>query len=223
MKNNILLFCFILIAGINCGQEIPYDSIMQELFKIDYDDQKYRTQLDYYEQKYGWDSKEYQDLLINMSKTDSITTIKVTAIIDKYGWIGTDKIGSQCNSTLFMVIQHSNLETQEKYLPIMNEAVKNGKAKPSNLAMLEDRIAMRKGEKQIYGSQLMPDNQKQILYLAPLLDPDNVDKRRAEVGLPPLAEYLENWKMKWDMEQYKKDLPFIEAKQKEYFSNQKSK
>ena len=46
------------------------------------------------------------------------------------------------------------------------------------------------------------------------IDPDNVDKRRAEVGLPPIAEYIKNWDMKWDLEQYKKDLLSIEAKEK---------
>jgi hypothetical protein len=34
------------------------------------------------------------------------------------------------------------------------------------------------------------------------------------VGLPPLAEYLDYWQIKWDVEQYKKDLPGIEAKEK---------
>jgi len=47
-----------------------------------------------------------------------------------------------------------------------------------------------------------------------LEDPDNVDMRRAGVGLPPLAIYAEQWQIKWDVEQYKKDLPAIEAKLK---------
>jgi hypothetical protein len=40
-----------------------------------------------------------------------------------------------------------------------------------------------------------------------------VDDRRALVGLPPLADYVSNWEIKWDPDQYKKDLPEIEAKQ----------
>jgi hypothetical protein len=51
-------------------------------------------------------------------------------------------------------------------------------------------------------------------YVLPLEDPDNVDKRRAEVGLQPLAEYVAYWQIKWDVEQYKKDFPKIEAKEK---------
>ncbi len=129
--------------------------------------------------------------------------------------MGSDVIGNQGNSTLFLVIQHADLKTQEKYLPMMREAVKNGKAYGSSLALLEDRIEIRNGRKQIYGSQIGMDD-KNTYYVAPLIDPDNVDKRRAEVGLPPLSDYVKNWNMIWDVEQYKKDLPILESKQKKY-------
>ena len=53
-------------------------------------------------------------------------------------------------------------------------------------------------------------------FVSPLIDPDNVDKRRASVGLGSLEEYVKNWDMIWDVEQYKKDLPILETKQKKY-------
>jgi hypothetical protein len=49
-----------------------------------------------------------------------------------------------------------------------------------------------------------------------LLDPENVNKRRASVGLGTLEEYVKNWDMKWDVEQYKKDLPYLIEIQKKY-------
>jgi len=75
-------------------------------------------------------------------------------------------------------------------------------------------VALRQGRKQIYGSQINRDQKTQEFYVSPLEDPDNVDKRRAEVGLQPLAVYLSNWDLKWDVEQYKKDLPGIMEKWK---------
>jgi hypothetical protein len=45
------------------------------------------------------------------------------------------------------------------------------------------------------------DPETQICYVLPLEDPDNVDLRRAEVGLPPLAEYVIQYQIKWDVEQ----------------------
>jgi hypothetical protein len=51
-----------------------------------------------------------------------------------------------------MVIQHADLPMQERYLPMIRKAERDGEILSSNLAIMEDRIAMRHGEKQIYGS-----------------------------------------------------------------------
>jgi len=179
------------------------------------EDQKYRKQIAEIEKKYGWDSKEMQDHWKIINEKDSINLIKVKSILDQYGWLGADIVGGQGNSTLFLVIQHSDLATQEKYLPMMREAVKNSKAQGSSLALLEDRVALRQGKKQIYGSQIGRDPETQEYYVSPLEDPDNVDKRRAEVGLGPLADYISRWQINWDVEQYKKDLPKLEEKTKQ--------
>jgi hypothetical protein len=189
----------------------PLISRLDSMFK---EDQRVRIQVDTIEKKYGWESTEMKAHLHLINRTDSINLIKVKQILDKYGWLGSDVIGSIGNLTLFLVIQHADLATQEKYLPMMREAVKNGKASAYNLALLEDRVAMRQGKKQIYGSQIGRDKETNAYYILPLEDPDNVDKRRAEVGLQSLAEYVKQWQIKWDVEQYKKDLPAIEAKEK---------
>ncbi len=76
-----------------------------------------------------------------INEKDSINLIKIKKILDERGWLGADIIGNQGNSTLFLVIQHSDIETQEKYLPMMREAVKKGNANSSSLALLEDRVA----------------------------------------------------------------------------------
>lgn len=36
-------------------------------------------------------------------------------------------------------------------------------------------------------------------------DPDNVDKRRAEIGLGPISDYVKNWGIIWNLEEYKKE------------------
>lgn len=134
-----------------------------------------------------------------------INVLKITRILDKYGWLGRDIIGKEGNTTLFLVIQHADLKTQEKYMPMMREAVKKHQASGAAFAMLEDRIALREGRKQIYGSQIETGTDG-IMSLSPLEDPDNVDKRREEVGLGPIAEYLQSWNITWDVEAYKKQM-----------------
>jgi len=178
------------------------------------EDQKYRQQIDGIAKKYGWESKEIKDHWKIINEKDSINLIKIKIILDKLGWLGSDVVGEQGNTTLFLVIQHSNIETQIKYLPMIREAVNNGKAQGSSLALLVDRVALRQGKRQIYGSQIGRDAETQSFYVLPLDDPDNVDIRRATVGLEPLAYYINHWQIKWDIEQYKKDLPKLEEKTK---------
>lgn len=160
-------------------------------------------------------SKKVDSLGKLMNYHDSLNTITATKILDKYGWLGEDEVGYKANRTLFMVIQHADLKVQQKYLPVLRIAVKDGKAQAGSLAMLEDRVALGEGKKQIYGSQLssVPDNPAKY-YLSPVIDPDNIDKRRASVGLPPIAEYVKRWDIDWDVEEYKKMLPQYEEWEK---------
>jgi hypothetical protein len=179
------------------------------------DDQEERLKSEAIAEKYGWDSKEIADLWRIIQYKDSVNLVKVKDILDKHGWLGADSVGEDGNAALFLVIQHSDQKTQEKYLPLMREAVKNKKANASELALLEDRVALGQGKKQIYGSQVGMDNQTKIYYVLPLEDPDNVDLRRKKVGLGPISDYVSQWGIKWNAAQYKKDLPAIEAKQKQ--------
>ena len=193
-------------AKLNKGLMIILDSIYK-------DDQLYRLKINEIEKNYGWESKEMKTLWATIGLKDSINLIKTKAILDKYGWLGKDIIGDPGNTTLFLIIQHADLATQTKYLPMMREAVAHGKAAASNLALLEDRVAIRQGKKQIYGSQIARDPDTKEYYVSPLEDPDNVDTRRAKVGLNTMAEYVQYWQMKWDPESYKKELPKIIAKE----------
>lgn len=186
--------------------------LIEKLGVILNDDQKYRQQIEEIESKFGSKSVEMKTHWKVIKEQDSINLIKVEEILSKNGWLGRDVVGDQGNETLFLVIQHSDQKTQEKYLPMLRDAVKQGNADGYNLAMLEDRVALKQGKRQIYGSQIGRDEESLLYFVSPLEDPDNVDQRRAEVGLRSLKEYVAYWQITWDVEQYKKDLPKLEEK-----------
>ncbi len=173
--------------------------------------QKYRKRIDAIAKEFGQESNEMQDLWKIMAETDSVNEIKVSKILDEHGWLGADVVGARGNQTLFLVIQHANIETQEKYLPKIREAVKNGKAQASHLAMLEDRVSLKNGGKQIYGSQIGMDQETGAYHLLPMIDPDNVDERREEVGLGKIQDYLNNWGLIWDAEAFKLKMDEFDA------------
>lgn len=194
-------------SGLNKELVAILDNIHQE-------DQKYREVAQVLEKKYGWESKEVQDVWKIIHSNDSINLIRVEKILAEYGWLGADVVGEQGNKTLFLVIQHSpDNKTQQKYLPVMREAVRKGNADTKSLALLEDRVALGEGRKQIYGSQLEMDYTTNQYVLSPMIDPDHVDKRRAEVGLKPISEYLKFFDLSWDVESFKKRMEELDALQ----------
>lgn len=168
------------------------------------DDQRHRKGIEELISKEGLESPIVKERFRQMDYADSINLLKIEKILDEYGWLGYDQVGSAGATTLFMVIQHSHLKVQKKYLPMMRKAVKDKKLLAANLAMLEDRIALREGRKQTYGSQVSFDTLTRKSLVPPLEDPENIDKRRATVGLGPYAEYLRFYGIEWNLQEYKK-------------------
>lgn len=166
-------------------------------------DQQYRSQMREIHEKYGSKSSQMQSLVKKIEINDSLNLIEVSKIIDKRGWLGTDVIGKKGNMTLFLVIQHANIQTQKKYLPIMKSAVKKGKASASNFAMLQDRVLIRMKKKQIYGSQVGKNKESGKYYVLPLRNPKSVNIRRAKMGLYPLEDYLSHWNIRFNPITYK--------------------
>lgn len=177
---------------------ILLDSIFQE-------DQSYRLQADEIAKTDGRTSEAFKSIWKTINEKDSLNQIIVQKILDERGWLGSDVIGDKGAQTLFLVIQHADISIQEKYLPMMREAVNKGNANPANLALLEDRVALRQGKKQVYGSQIWIDNETGKPYVAPLEDPDKVDERRSAVGLGAFQDYLSLFGIIWDVETYKKN------------------
>jgi hypothetical protein len=185
--------------------EANYNKPLQkELLQIFKEDQSVRFAYIEAQNKYGFKSQPVDSLSKVVMHIDSVNLKKVKAILDQYGWVGPKVVGGQASQALFLVIQHSDLASQQKYLPLMREAVKRGDAMGSALALLEDRVALGEGRKQTYGSQIGRDEKSGKFYVLPLEDPDHVDERREKVGLGKLADYVKRWDIEWNVEEYKK-------------------
>mgnify|MGYP006865024451 FL=1 len=150
---------------------------------------------------YGDQSNMYKKYQSIYKKNHLINEQKVAKIL-KDEWPSLNEIGEQGNLTICNVLQHSSPETRLKYLPLMRQAVKNKELSPWLLARTEDRIATDRGQLQIYGGQIKYYPETESFDVWPIKDPENVDKRRAEIGLEPMAEYLKNrrFPLEWNLE-----------------------
>ena len=111
----------------------------------------------------------------------------VSALLDKFGFPGRSVAGGLGTSALFTLAQHS-ASLQERVLSLAKQAPP-GEAPPHLLATLEDRILVRQGKPQRFGTEFLfgPDGR---LRLARVDDIRGMVARRREAGLPPMELYV---------------------------------
>ena len=130
------------------------------------------------------DDKNLEEVI---RKVDKENLERIDAIIQKHGWPGTSLVGEKGSGSAWTVIQHADLATQKAYLPVMVKAADAGELSWALLATTIDRIQVREGKPQTYGTQFHQVNGE--LVPERIEDETHVDERRKKVGLQPLAEY----------------------------------
>lgn len=133
-------------------------------------------------------SAEFQTLSDRQTAVDAANIARLAELLDRHGW----PRGGRASNTAFLVIQHAEPAVQRRYFPMMREAQQRGDLSATELGMLEDRMRVRDGKPQRYGSQLSmgPGNK---LRFDPIEDEANVDKRRAAIGMEPIAAYAKHF------------------------------
>ena len=152
---------------------------------------------------HGYESEEFQKQNEIYHRNHDLNEQKIIEILETDGWPDISIVGEQGHLTICNVLQHSDMEVRQNYIPMMKMAVKEKGLAPRLLARSEDRLATDRGELQIYGGQIKYYPETKSFDVWPILDPENVDKRRAEIGLVPMAEFLANLRnpLKWDLEE----------------------
>lgn len=158
--------------------------------------------------------EELEAAILKMKRSDSLNLELVTLILDEHGFQDPQDVGMTASQGLFLVIQHADLEIQRKYFSMLQQAEKDGKLLSSNFAIFLDRVYMREGKDQLYGSQGFKDKTTGKQYIYPIADVDQLDERRKAMALPPMAQYAAGW----NLEAYKQQLPTIREAAKQLFT-----
>ena len=157
-------------------------SISQKLIQMSKLDQEIRGR---YEQ-----TKDKGDLK-EMQKIDKINREEFKKIFETTGLI-TSEYGKDAQLAAFLLVQHmprSEISFMKRYLSLMKKNLKD--IEPLNFAMLCDRVETWQNKPQIYGTQFVSvENKDNTFKLKELKDPELVDKRRKDIGLEPLTDYI---------------------------------
>ena len=168
------------VSNIDCSKQ---EEILSEIYKLD---QKMRSGNNIFDPEID---------------TQNLITIK--NLIKKCGMPTLEEVNSKQMSAIWLVFQHADNDIRKEYFPLLKQAAKNGDIKKSAMALMEDRILMYDGKPQVYGSQVIKDNKTDKWKLYNLENKETVDRRRKEVGLNPLSEYLKRWDIEFKVKQVK--------------------
>ncbi len=155
-----------------------YQAIIDEINEMYRVDQEMRT-------SYMKDGVEV-DFNVDMENTK-----RAKEIIEEMGYPTISKVGKEASHNFWILVQHADHDKDfQKYcLRLMKESVDD--ISGVDIAYLEDRVRLGEGKSLLYGTQYRIDKDTDEMIVLPIEDEENVDQRRAEVGLPPLKEYIE--------------------------------
>ena len=145
-------------------------------------DQAYRTQWILSRQLHHEETQRDIALRLRADSIDSLNQVEIRKILKEHGFPKKTEVGTSACEAAWIIIQHAPLDVQKEYLPILERAATEGNIQAALVATLHDRIDVREGHPQKYGTQRNSNG------LCPLLNEKMVNQWRKEVGLPPLDE-----------------------------------
>ncbi len=116
-------------------------TLVQKINQINIDDQKYRNS----------ESKDFQTKQTELDKKNQKI---IDSLYKEYRtYLGENLVGEKFEGVMWGVVQHSNPEMMEKYLPAIQKAVQEKELRVTSLKMLIDRYYGLKYGYQVFGSQ----------------------------------------------------------------------
>jgi hypothetical protein len=174
--------------------KLKYPKIAKLLDSMEVSDQKFRNKsTELMNNGFKRDSPEMQQNFKNGVEADSLNMIILKKLFLQYGFLGIEEVGKQGSGNFWLMMQHCDRDPkfQEEVLSEMKKHIERKNANPSNYAYLIDRVNVNTNKIQVYGTQMTLNKDKTSYEPKPVIDPENLNKRRAEVGLGTIEEYIE--------------------------------
>jgi uncharacterized protein DUF6624 len=165
------------------------EELRRELLRRRGEDQAARAGLRALASEDGRLSPDAAQAIDALRRVDEDNTNWLKSIIRTRGWPGRSSVGADGAEAAWLLAQHADHEPsfQEECLHLLERAVEQEQASPRGLAYLTDRVLLKQGLPQRYGTQFV--RSPEGLEPAPLEEPDRVDERRKSAGLGPLSSY----------------------------------
>jgi hypothetical protein len=126
-----------------------------------------------------------------MMARDHDNTEWLKRIVAEHGWPRISEVGKEAANNAWLLAQHADADPlfQLQVLRLMEPLVPQGEVSQQNYAYLYDRIMLKLAGKQRFGTQATCVGGHFVPQA--LEDEGALNRLRSEVGLPPIAEYME--------------------------------
>ena len=128
-----------------------------------------------------------------MSENHEDNLVALVPLIEHYGWPELSAVGEEAAYAAGNIINHSDLQTRQRYLPLLKAVCERGEGDWSRYAHIYDRTELEMGHPQLYGTQMEQNEETGLYEPQPLVDPANVDARRKALSMEPLADQLQRF------------------------------
>lgn len=128
-------------------------------------------------------------LVAEQDRVDGLNRVAVDSLLQN-GW--PEGLSEQSNRTIWLIIDHADVEYQERYLPLIEQQAARGTISPSDYATLLDRVNVRRQRPQRFGTQTgyKQRDDEVFTFVYPIEDIDALDSLRLSVGLDSMHLYL---------------------------------
>lgn len=193
----IIIISWIALPTISISQEILLNDrsfLKSQIDSMEKEDQKWRSMIRM-NTNGEIDDPEITEsyLLSKMRSTDSLNFFKLQALFNQYGFVHIDMIDSASAHNFWLLVQHQDKhpDFQQEVLVQIHSYCLKGLASVYDYVYLLDRVRINTDRLQVYGTQVILKDDSTGFMTKPVIDPENLNKRRKEVGLFSIEEYLD--------------------------------
>lgn len=170
-------------------EKVKLPGVAVELAKRVERDQKARFKLIGLDKQDSSDAQNRTEIFNDLARIDKENTSWLKTEVESHGWLGKTLVGTDGAHSAWLLVQHADKdrEFQTHCLKLMSEMPK-GEVAPIDFAYLTDRVLVADNKPQRYGTQCVFENGKAVV--KDVEDRENLNKRRTQLGMDPIEDYL---------------------------------
>lgn len=196
MKKQILLLLIVLLTAFQSHAQtetVKLPAVAKQIdLMIEHDQSVAKRHIDLMNQNVKSDAPEIKNLMDEWKTVGDADKILLKTLFKDNGFLGYSEVGEQSSHNFLQMVQRMDADStfQQEVLVEMKKHIAKINASPIEFAYLTDRVNLNQAKPQVYGTQLKINEKGTSYEPKSVIDPENLNNRRAEIGLGTIEEAI---------------------------------